>query len=108
MTLCYNRGQASFSFMIAVTEALIEQVNNESLKVLKFGKGWDQSLFKRIGFKTYAATTGKVIIPEDAQKDQYNIVTKIETYNIPRQLVFSMDQNPLNYIQSSRYTMENL
>ena len=66
-----------------------------------------------MGFKKHAATTGKVIIPEDAQKEakliyQYNIVTKIETYNIPHQLVFSMDQNPLNYIQSSRYTMENL
>ena len=112
MTLCYNRGQASFSFMIAA-EALIEQGNNKSLKVLKFGKDWDQSLFRCMGFKKHAATTGKVIIPEDAQKEakliyQYNIVTKIETYNIPHQLVFSMDQNPLNYIQSSRYTMENL
>ena len=36
----------------------------------------------------------------------YNIVTKIETYNILLQLDFNMDQTTLKYIQSSRYTME--
>ena len=36
MTLRYKGGQATFS--IAAAKALIEQGDNESLKVLKFGK----------------------------------------------------------------------
>lgn len=36
----------------------------------------------------------------------YDLVTKIETHNIPHQLVFNMDQTPSKYIQSYRYSME--
>ena len=38
MTLRYKGGQVTFSIAIAVSKALIEQGDNESLKVLKFGK----------------------------------------------------------------------
>ena len=94
-----------------MAKVLIDQGDNESLKVLKFGKDWVQTLFRRMGFKKLAAITGKVIIPKGARKEteliyQYDIVTKIETYDIPHQLVFKMDQTPLKYILSSRYTME--
>ena len=46
-----------------------------------------------MGFKKRAATTGKVIIPEGARKEVeliylYDIVAKIETYNIPYQIAF--------------------
>ena len=40
MTLRYKGGQATFKIAIAVAKALIEQVDNESLKVFKFGKDW--------------------------------------------------------------------
>ena len=71
----------------AVPKALIEKDDHESLKVLKFGKDWTQSFFRRMVFKKRAATTGKVIIPEDARKEAeliylYDIVTKIESHNI--------------------------
>ena len=64
-----------------------------------------------MGFKKRAATTGKVIIPEGARKEVeliylYDIVAKIETYNIPYQIAFNMDQTPSKYIQRSRYNME--
>ena len=36
----YNGGQATFSVAIAVVKTLIKQGDNESLKVLKFGKDW--------------------------------------------------------------------
>ena len=65
----------------------------------------------RMSFKKRAVTTGEVIKSEGAQKEAkliylYNIVTKIETYNIPHQLDFNIDQTPLKYIQSSRCTVE--
>ena len=40
MTLRYKGGQATFSIAIAVAKALIEQGDNKSLKVLRFGKDW--------------------------------------------------------------------
>ena len=40
MTLRYKGGQATFTIAIAVAKALIEQVDNESPKVFKFGKDW--------------------------------------------------------------------
>ena len=40
MTLRYKGGQATFSIAIAVSKALIEQDDNKSLKVLRFGKDW--------------------------------------------------------------------
>ena len=59
-----------------------------------------------MSFKKCPATTGKEIITEDAQKGAkmiylYDVVTKIETYKIPHQLIFDMDQTPLKYIKSS-------
>ena len=36
----YKGGQATFSVAIAVVKTLIKQGDNESLKVLKFGKDW--------------------------------------------------------------------
>ena len=68
MTLRYKGGQTTFLIAIAIAKALIEQGDNESLKVLEFGKDWVQSLSRRMGFKKRAATTGKVIIPEGARK----------------------------------------
>ena len=55
-----------------------------------------------MGFKKRATTTGKVIIPEGARKEVeliylYDIVAKIETYNIPYQIAFNMDQTPSKY-----------
>ena len=109
MTFRYNGGQATFSIAIAVAKALIKQCDNKSLKILRFGKDWAQSLFRGMSFKKRAVTTGEVIISEGAQKEAkliylYDIVTKNETYNIPHQL--DLDQTPLKYIQSSRYTVE--
>ena len=55
MTLRSKGGKLIFS--IAIAKALIEQGDNKSLKVLKFGKDWTQSLFRRMGFKKRDITT---------------------------------------------------
>ena len=96
--------------MIVLKKFLKEQGDNKSLKALKFGNDWAQSLFRRMGFKKRAAATGKVIISGKKREEAkliylYDIVTKIETYNIPHQLVFNMDQAPLKCIQICRYTI---
>ena len=58
-----------------------------------------------MGFKKRDATTGKVMLPKSARKEAeliylYDIATKIETYNIPHQLVYNMDQTPSKHIRS--------
>ena len=50
INLHYKGVQVTFSIVIAVAKALIEQGDNESLKVLKFEKDWSQSLFRWMGF----------------------------------------------------------
>ena len=40
MSSPYKGGQATFSITIAVVKTLIKQGDNESPKVLKFGKDW--------------------------------------------------------------------
>ena len=51
MTLRYKGVQVTFSIAIAVAKPLIEQNDEENLKVLIFEKDWTQSLFRRMGFK---------------------------------------------------------
>ena len=111
--LRYRGGRTTFSVAVAVAKALVQKSDDDGLKFLQFGKNWAQSLFRRMCFKKRAATTGKVIIPEGARKEAelmylHDIVTKIETHNIPPQLAFNMGQTPSKYIQSSRYTMEKV
>ena len=111
--LRYRGGRTTFSVAVAVAKALVQKSDDDGLKILQFGKNWAQSRFRRMSFKKRAATTGKVIIPEGARKEAelmylHDIVTKIETHNIPPQLAFNMDQTPTKYIQSSRYTMEKV
>ena len=109
--LRFRGGRVSFSIAIAAAKVLVERKGDEGLRMVKFGKDWAQSLFRRMGFKKRSATTGKVIIPEGARKEAeilylYDIVTKIEKYRIPSELVFNLDQTPSKYVQCSRYTME--
>ena len=111
--LRYHGGRTTFSVVVAVAKALVQKSDDNGLKILQFGKNWAQSLFRRMGFKKELPLTGKVIIPEGARKEAalmylHDIVTKIETHNIPPQLGFNMGQTPSKYIQRSRYTMEKI
>lgn len=111
LALRYRGGRISFSIAVAVAKALIERSDEEGLKLIEFGRDWAQSLFRRMGFKKRAATTGKVTIPEGARKEAelvylHDIVNKIEMHEIPAELVFNLDQTPSKYVQASRYTME--
>ena len=105
-----REGKVTFAIAIGTANALIERSNDESVRSIQVGKNGAQSLFRRMGFKKRAASTGKVIIPEGASRESeltflHDIVQKVEEHNIPPSLVFNLDQTPSKYIQSSRYTM---
>ena len=75
----------------------------------KPGVHWVQSFFRWLGWKWRAKTTGRPEIPEGVKKEAeflflYEIVSIIEEYGIPYDLVLNLDQTP-KYIQGSRYTM---
>ena len=107
-----NRGgKVTYSIAIATAKALIERSSDSSLSLIKPSTNWAQSLFRRMGFKKRATTTGKVSIPEGAKKESelvflHDIVGKIEKYEIPSSLVINLNQTQSKYIQCSRYTME--
>ena len=74
-------GLVSFAVAISVTKTLIAQNPQYSLSHIDLDSShWAQSLFRRMGFKKWMQTTGKVEIPEGARKDAellylHNIVT---------------------------------
>ena len=63
-----------------------------------------------MGFVRRRATTGKVEIPQGAQKEaelkfMHQIVNQVEKHNIPPSLIINFDQTPSKYVQASSNTM---
>ena len=59
---------------------------------------WAQSLFRRMGYSRRRHTSAKVDIPEAARKEieylfLYEIVSKVEKYEIPESLIINFDSN---------------
>ena len=55
-------------------------------------------------------TSTKVDIPDAARKEiellfYYNIVSKVEGYNIPPGLIFNLDQTPIRYVTAAKTTL---
>ena len=82
-----NRGgRVSYSIAIETAKVLIERSNHVSTIVR--GVNWVQSLFRRVGSKRRAATTGKVDIPHGARKEAeltflHDIASKEENNKVP-------------------------
>ena len=60
---------------------------------------WAKSLFIRMAYAQRRNTSSKVEIPEKARKEieyqfHYDIVSKVEKYNIPNSLIMNLDQVP--------------
>ena len=68
MALRYKGGQTTISIAISVAKARVNHSSEENLKLLKFGKEWAQSLFRRMSFKRRAASAGKVRISKGTRK----------------------------------------
>lgn len=56
------------------------------------------------------ATTGKVLIPADTQKEElkllYQIVSHVDNYQLPTSLIINFDQTPSKYVQVPLMTMQ--
>ena len=67
------------------------------------GRPYALSLFRRMNFVRRRATTGKVQIPTGVLKEtelnfQHRIVSIVEKYNIPPNLIINFAQTPLKYV----------
>ena len=96
---------------VATAKALIKRNPELNLSHLKIeDSSWSKSLFKRMGFKRRLATTGKVSIPEELQKEieesyLYSIVKKIEDNKIPASLIINLDQTPSKFVPGCNKTL---
>ena len=71
---------------------------------------WAQSLFRRMGYSRRRHTSAKVDIPEAARKEieylfLYEIVSKVEKYEIPESLIINFDQTPLKLVPCGKSTL---
>ena len=104
-------GHVSSQLAITVTKVLMARSDDPSISAQKLpGIPWAKSLFRRMGWKRRARTTGKVRIPDGTKKEAellflHDIVSKIEEHAIPPELVLNIDQTPSKYITTNRFTM---
>ena len=102
-------GNVSKEIAHATAEALIQkdpEYNHIDIRE----SHWAQSLFRRMGFKRQAATTGKVAVPPSLLEEieltyLHSMFHKIEKYKIPSSMILNLDQTPLKYAPMSKYTM---
>ena len=96
---------------IAIAKALIAKSEGKNLKVLDLEKTlWIKSLFHRMGFVKWSATTGKPVIPDGTKKEagllyHHQIIKFVEEHDIPSSLVMKFDQTPLKYSPVSSQTL---
>ena len=93
-----NRGGViSRSIAISVAKVLLER--DESFGKIKITETLAKSLLKRMGYVRRAKTSSTVDIPDGARKEieyqyLYDIVSAVEKWNIPPDLVVNFDQTP--------------
>ena len=104
-----NRGGViSRSIAISVVKVLLER--DESFGKIKITETWAKSLLKRMGYVRRAKTSSTVDIPDGARKEieyqyLYDIVSAVEKWNIPPDLVVNFDQTPSKLVPVGRSTL---
>ena len=104
-----NRGGViSRSIAISVAKVLLER--HESFGKIKITETWANSLLKRMGYVRRAKTSSTVNIPDGARKEieyqyLYDIVSAVEKWNIPPDLVVNFDQTPSKLVPVGRSTL---
>ena len=78
---------------------------------IDLGRGWTNSMFKRLGYSIRHATTGKLQLPgKYVAEKQYtflrDIALPVRRYSIDRSLIINWDQTPLQYAPTGQWTME--
>ena len=92
-----NRGAVvSRASAVSAAKALLKKYPNVVGNIDLDSSQWAKSLFIRMGFVKRRFTSTKVDIPEKARKEieyqfYHEIVSKVERYHIPNELVINLD-----------------
>ena len=111
MALHIKGGHVSYEIAATTAKVFISKSGNQSIQNLNItGTNWGRSFLRRMGFKRRVVTTGKVRVPEGAKREaglqhHYRIVSLVEKYNIPPELILNSDQTPSKYVTVGRTTM---
>ena len=106
-----NRGAViSRAGAIATATALLKKYPKIVGKIDLESSSWTKSLFMRMGYVRRKNTSSKVEIPDKARKEieyqfHFDIVSKVEKYNIPDVLIINLDQTPSYLVLCKQFTM---
>ena len=101
-----NRGAVlTRASAVSAAKALLKKYPNIVGDIDIESSSWAKSLYQRMGFTRRKCTSSKVDIPEKARKEieyqfHYEIVSKVERYQIPSSLVINLDQTPSPMVSS--------
>ena len=106
-----NRGAViSRTGAIAAATALLKKYPKIVGKIDLESSSWAKSLFMRMGYVRRKNTSSKVEIPDKARKEieyqfHFDIVSKVEKYNIPDALIINLDQTRSYLVLCEKFTM---
>ena len=95
---------------IAATTALLKKYTKIVGKIDLESWYWAKSLFMRMGYVQRKNTSSKVEISDKGWKEieyqfHFDIVSKVEKYNIPDALIINLDQTPSYLAPCKKFTM---
>ena len=95
---------------ITAATALLKKYPKIVGKIDLESSSWAKSLFMRMGYVRRKNTSLKVEIPDKARKEieyqfHFDIVSKVEKYNIPDALIINLDQTPSYLAPCKKFTM---
>ena len=98
---------------VSAAKALLQKYPNMVGKIDLESSYWAKSLFIRMAYAQRRNTSSKVEIPEKARKEieyqfHYDIVSKVEKYNIPNSLIMNLDQVPCKKFTMAKKESNNV
>ena len=111
LTLCKKGVVVNTVVAIATAEALIEESDNEHLKLIDLDRCfWAKIIFHSMGFVKRATTTSRPEIPDRARKEaellfHHEILSKAEKSKISYSMILNIDQIPSKYAPISTRTL---
>ena len=95
---------------IAAATALLKKYPKIVGKLDLESSSWVKSLFMRMHYARRKSTSSKVEILDKARKEieyqfHFDIVSKVEKYNIPDALIINLDQTPSYLAPCKKFTM---
>ena len=106
-----DRGAAiSRTSSVSAAKALLQKYPNIVGKIDLESSSWAKSLFISMGYVQRRNTSSKLEITEKTRKEieyqfHYDIVSKVEKYNIADSLIMNLDQTPSYLVPCKKFTM---